>query len=378
MTTAAAVPSGGPLSGLRVLELGGIGPTPHAGMVLADLGADVVRVERPGAPVGSLGPADAQLRHRRWVRADLKQPVDRDRVLSLATVADVLLEGFRPGVAERLGLGPQDCLARNPRLVYGRMTGYGQDGPWAHRAGHDMNYLSLTGALAAIGRPGQRPVPPLNLVGDYGGGSMLLLVGVLAALWERDRSGHGQVVDAAMVDGVSVLAQLVWSMRGVGAWRDEAGVNLLDGGAPFYDTYACADGRHVAVAALEPQFYAALLAGLGIDLATLPAQLDPSGWPELRRRFTEAFATRTRDEWAAVFADVDACVTPVLSWGEAVTHPHMQARGTLTQVDGVVQAAPAPRFSRTATRPPRPPTGGDDSDAVRRDWCETTDEQEGR
>ena len=359
----------GPLAGLRVLELGGIGPTPHAAMALGDLGADVVRVERPGPGVSGLGPHDAQLRHRRWVRADLKRAEQRDLVLSLVDRADVVLEGFRPGVAERLGLGPEVCLGRNPRLVYGRMTGYGQDGPLAQRAGHDLNYLSLTGALAAIARPGERPVPPLNLVGDYGGGSMLLLVGVLAALWERERSGRGQVVDAAMVDGVSMLSQLVWSMRGVGAWQDDAGVNLLDGGAPFYDTYACADGRHVAVAALEPQFYATLLAGLGLDPQTLPPQLDPTSWPELRRRFAEALRTRTRDEWAEVFAGVDACVTPVLTWGEARVHPQLTARATVVEVEGVTQAAPAPRFSRTPPRPPAAPRVADDTDEVLREWA---------
>ena len=359
-------PARGPLDGLRVVELGGIGPAPHAAMVLADLGADVVRVERPGS--SGLGVGDAALRHRRWVPADLKVDADKQTVLRLVAAADVLIEGFRPGVAERLGLGPAECLALNPRLVYGRVTGWGQHGPRAHQAGHDINYVALTGALAAIARPGQRPVPPVNFVGDYGGGSMLLLVGVLAALWERQSSGQGQVVDAAMVDGVSLLAQLVWSMRGVGAWTDRAGVNLLDGGAPFYDTYRCADGRDVAVGALEPQFYSALLAGLGIEEDGLPAQLDPAGWPLLRRRLTEAFASRSRDEWMAVFGGVDACVSPVLDWGEAPLDEHLTARGTLPVVDGVVHAAPAPRFSRSALRPPAPPRPADDTAAVLADW----------
>jgi len=363
---------GGPLAGLRVVELAGIGPGPHAAMVLADLGADVVRVERPGT-AGSLGADSVTLRGRRWVRADLKDDADRAVVLRLVEHADVLVEGFRPGVAERLGVGPQVCLHRNPRLVYARMTGWGQDGPLALRAGHDLNYLSMVGALAAIGRPPAPPPPPLNLVADYGGGSMLLLVGILAALWERERSGSGQLVDAAMVDGVSLLSQLVWSMRSVGGWADERSTNLLDGGAPFYDTYACADGRYVAVAALEPQFYAALVATLGMAQEALPAQLDASGWPELRRRFTEAFATRTRDEWASVFAHVDACVTPVLTWGEAAAHPHLTARGTLLEVDGVTQAAPAPRFSRTPAHPPRPPRTGDDTGQVVGDWCGDSD-----
>ena len=359
----------GPLAGVRVLELAGIGPGPHAAMVLADLGADVVRVERPGPPAG-IGFGDVTLRGRRWVRADLKQPDDLERVLRLVEAADVLVEGFRPGVAERLGVGPQVCLDRNPRLVYGRMTGWGQDGPRARQAGHDLNYLSLTGALAAIGRPGSPPSPPANLVADHGGGSMLLLVGVLAALVERERSGQGQVVDAAMVDGVSLISQLVWAMRGASAWSDERGTNLLDGGAPFYDCYACADGRFIAVASLEPPFYALLLAGLGVDDESLPAQYDMSGWPTLRRRFTEVIAQRTRDEWAEVFAGTDACVTPVLTWAEAASDEHLAHRGTLASRDGVVQAAPAPRFSRSSTAWPDPPHAGDDTDAVLADWTD--------
>ncbi len=357
----------GPLTGIKVVELAGIGPGPHAAMVLADLGAEVVRVERPG-PVGGLGADDPTLRGRRWVRADLKHTDDRETVLALVAVADVLVEGFRPGVAERLGVGPQECLRRNPRLVYARMTGWGQDGPMAPRAGHDLNYLSLTGALGAMGRPDAPPPPPLNLVADYGGGSMLLLVGVLAALVERDRSGAGQVVDAAMVDGVSLLSQLVWAMRGIGAWSADRGANLLDGGAPFYDCYACADGRFVAVAPLEPQFYAALLHGLGLDSADLPAQYDASGWPRLRQAFTEAFAARTRDEWTEVFAGTDACVTPVLTWDEAEADAHLRARGTLVDIGGTVQAAPAPRFSRSVPLPPHAPSAIDETDAVLADW----------
>ena len=258
--------------------------------------------------------------------ADLKDPAGREAVLRLVEHADVLLEGYRPGVAERLGVGPADCHARNPRLVYGRMTGWGQDGPMADRAGHDINYISLTGALHAIGRAGERPVPPLNLVGDFGGGSMLLVVGVLAALWEAQRSGEGQVVDAAMVDGSSLLVQMVWGFLAQKIWTDERGVNLLDGHAPFYDTYTCADGGHVAVGALEPQFYAALLAGLGLADADLPHQLDRDRWPAVKARFAEVFASRTRDEWAEVFAGTDACVTPVLAFGEVADHPHIAAR----------------------------------------------------
>ncbi|MBO0873017.1 MAG: CoA transferase [Pseudonocardia sp.] len=358
----------GPLTGLRVVELAGIGPGPHAAMILADLGADVVRVERPHGSLRLGDGRDHLLRGRRSIAADLKSPAGRVTVLRLVERADVLLEGLRPGVTERLGVGPDDCAARNPRLVYARMTGWGQDGPMAPRAGHDINYISLTGALHAIG-PAERPAAPLNLVGDFGGGSMLLVVGILAALWERERSGQGQVVDAAMVDGASLLAQMVWSFLAQGGWRDEREANLLDGGAPFYRTYACADGGWVAVGALEPQFYAELLRGLGLDGADLPAQMDRSGWPTLRARFTAAFASKPRDEWAAVFADMDACVTPVLSFAEVPDHPHIRARDTVIDVNGAPQAAPAPRFSRTpAGRPGAPSVPGADTDAVLADW----------
>jgi alpha-methylacyl-CoA racemase len=360
----------GPLSGLKVVELAGIGPGPHAAMVLADMGADVARVERPSGSLNIAGgKPDQLLRGRRSVSADLKTDEGRELVLRLAAKADVLLEGLRPGVTERLGVGPEDCHARNPGLIYGRMTGWGQDGPLAPRAGHDINYISLTGSLHAIGRSGERPVPPLNLVGDFGGGSMFLVAGVLAALWERERSGEGQVVDAAMVDGASVLSQMMWSYRGTGSWTDERDANLLDGAAPFYDTYTCADGRWVAVGALESQFYAELLAGLGLDGEDLPAQLDRSGWPRLRERFTEIFRTRTRDEWAKIFESRDACVTPVLSFGEAGEHPHVAGRGTLFTQDGVQQPAPAPRFSRTTSDiPTPPPSRGADTESVLDDW----------
>ncbi|ROO84491.1 alpha-methylacyl-CoA racemase [Actinocorallia herbida] len=360
----------GPLTGLRVVELAGIGPGPHAAMILADLGADVVRVERPQGTLDLTGGGpDHLLRGRRSVAADLKTAEGRALVLRLVARADVLVEGFRPGVAERLGIGPEDCRAVNPRLVYGRMTGWGQDGPLAQRAGHDINYLSLTGALHAIGRAGERPVPPLNLVGDFGGGSMFLLVGLLSALWERERSGAGQVVDAAMVDGAGVLAQMMWAMLGQGTWSPERGANLLDGAAPFYDTYECADGRYVAVGAIEPQFYRALLAGLGLDSAELPDQNDRSAWPLLRERFTAAFAAAPRDHWAKVFADTDACVTPVLDWAEAPEHPHLTAREAFVRIGGVRQPAPAPRFSRTAPgTPAAPPVQGADTAAVLADW----------
>ena len=359
----------GPLHGLKVVELGGIGPGPHAAMILADLGAEVVRVDRPGGlRLGDESLPDPTLRGRRRVAADLKDPVGRETVLRLVERADVLLEGYRPGVTERLGVGPEDCHARNPRLVYARMTGWGQDGPMAQRAGHDINYISLTGALHAIGRAGERPVPPLNLVGDFGGGSMLLVIGVLGALWETQRSGQGQVVDAAMIDGVSVLSQMFWGFLAHKIWVDEPASNLLDGAAPFYDTYTCADGKHVAVGALEPQFYAALLAGLGLADADLPGPGDRERWPELRERFVAVFATRTRDEWAAVFADVDACVTPVLAFGEVAAHPHVAARGTVVERDGMAQAAPAPRFSRTPAETPDVARAPEPVEAVLADW----------
>ena len=362
----------GPLAGLRVVELAGLGPGPHAAMMLADLGADLVRVDRPPGDrrLGDSDGPDPMLRGRRRVAADLKDPGGRQSVLRLVEHADVLLEGFRPGVAERLGLGPAECLERNPRLVYARVTGWGQDGPLARRAGHDINYIALTGVLHAVGRAGERPVPPLNLVGDFGGGSMMLVVGVLAALWEAQRSGRGQVVDAAMVDGVAVLAQMIWSLLGQGVWTDEREANLLDGRAPFYDTYTCADGEHVAVGALEPQFFAALVGGLGLDPAEVPAQYDRNRWPDLRARFAEAFATRSRDEWAAAFDGTDACVTPVLSFAEAAEHPHLVARSTIVAPGGVRQAAPAPRFSRTPADLRPPPGDHDDAETVLAEWIE--------
>jgi alpha-methylacyl-CoA racemase len=339
-------------------------------MVLADLGADVVRVERPSGGLALGDPRrDPLLRGRRSYAADLKNPADVERVLRLVDAADVLVEGLRPGVCERLGLGPDVCAARNSRLVYARMTGWGQAGPLARRVGHDLNYLGLTGTLAAIGRAGQPPVPPVNLVADFGGGSMLLLVGVLAALHERQTSGRGQVVDAAMVDGVCLISQMLWGLRAQGLWRDERQANLLDGGAPFYDTYACSDGLCVAVAALEPRFYAALLAGLGLAEVDLPPQLDASGWPVLRERFAAVLATRSRAEWVEVFAGTDACVTPVVELAEAAGQEHLAARGTLVEREGVVQAAPAPRFSRTPAAMPGPPRlAGEDTADVERDW----------
>ena len=360
----------GPLHGLKVLELAGIGPGPHAAMILGDLGADVVRVERPqGGLDVTNGKPDNMLRNRRSVSADLKTTEGRSQVLALAAVADVLIEGFRPGTTERLGLGPEDCAEVNPGLIYARMTGWGQDGPLSARAGHDINYISLTGALHAIGDRVGDPTPPLNLVGDFGGGSMFLLVGILSALFERQRSGSGQVVDAAMVDGASVLMQMMWSMRGAGAWTDERGANLLDGGAPFYDTYPCADGKWIAVGAIEPQFYAQLLQGLGLDPAELPEQNDREQWPTLRQHLSDVIATRDRDHWAAVFSGTDACVTPVLAFDEVSAGEHLAYRKTIIEIDGVRQAAPAPRFYRTPSASPRSPRPvGADTGAVLDEW----------
>jgi alpha-methylacyl-CoA racemase len=357
---------------LRVVELGGIGPAPHAAMIMADLGADVVRVDRPGAfnfPIPP-GVRDPMLRGRRSVAFDLKLPGERAELMRLIAVADVLIEGYRPGAAERLGVGPDACLAVNPALVYARMTGWGQQGPRAQQAGHDINYIALSGALHAVGRSGERPVPPLNLIGDFGGGSMLVLVGILSALFERNASGQGQVVDAAMVDGAALLTQLIWSWRGVGAWSDERGANLLDGGAPFYDTYECGDGRYVAVGAIEPAFFAALADGLGWTLAADYNHLDRAEWPQLRSRLTEAFRTRSRDEWAEIFAGSDACVSPILTFAEAPGDAHITARETLIELEGIVQPAPAPRFSRTVPARPTPaPEPGVHTAEVLAEWC---------
>jgi alpha-methylacyl-CoA racemase len=356
----------GPLDGIRVIEIASLAPAPFGCMILSDLGAEVVRVERTEACApGAAAPVDPLVRGRRSVGINLKDPAGIALLLRLAVGADVLVEGFRPGVAERLGFGPDTCAAVNPRLVYGRMTGWGQDGLLAPTAGHDIDYIAVSGALSLIGRAGERPVPPVNLLGDFGGGGMLLALGVLAALVERERSGLGQVVDAAMVDGSALLTAFVYGLRAAGAWQDRRGVNLLDTGAPFYDTYETADGGYVAVGALEPRFYAELLAGLGLSDAGLPGQHDRAGWPVLRARFAEVFATRTRDEWAAAFAGSDGCVAPVLGPAEAPGHPHNLARGTFADVAGVVQPAPAPRFSRSAAQAPSAPhRPGADTDAV--------------
>lgn len=335
----------GPLEGIRVIELAGIGPGPFAAQLLARMGAEVITVRRSSGfdPVAGVS---AQPRAR-VVELDLKDPLGRKALLELLDGADVLLEAFRAGVLERLGLGPQVCLERNPRLVYARLTGWGQDGPLARTAGHDINYIALTGALASFARAGQPPTPPVNFVGDFAGGSMFLVFGVLAALLERTRSGLGQVVDAAMIDGVASIMGFVYELRSLGMWGGGPGENLLDTGAPFYDTYRCADGRYVAVGCLEPQFYAAFLAGLGLSAAELPAQYDTARWPELRVRFASVIETKPMAQWAALFEGTDACVTPVLTLDEAPLHPHNAARATYHQGPSGWLPSPAPRFSRT-------------------------------
>ena len=363
--------SGGPLAGVRVIELGGIGPGPHAGMMLADLGADVVRVRRPGgvaiasaAKPGEAGrhqagvampPENRDLLHRGKRIVDLDVKSHPQALLELAGRADVLLDCFRPGTCERLGIGPEDCAAVNPRLIFARITGWGQHGPVAQTAGHDINYLSQTGALSALGYRDRPPMPPLNLVADFGGGSMLVLLGIAVALYERERSGKGQVIDAAMVDGVSLLAQMMWTMKSTGALRDERESFLLDGGAPFYRCYETSDGKYMAVGAIEPQFFAALLTGLGLSPDEVPSQLDIGLYQRMYDAFATRFASRTRDEWAEIFAGTDACVTPVLTWSEAATNDHLKARSTVIDAHGVEQAAPAPRFSRTPAGPVGPP-----------------------
>ncbi|MBO0867040.1 MAG: CoA transferase [Micromonosporaceae bacterium] len=355
---------------MRVVELGGIGPAPFCAMLLADLGADVVRVQRSGPPTIPGAPPETGLlnRGKRSVLVDLKQPAGVELVLRLAGRADVLIEGYRPGVAERLGVGPDECLARNPRLVYGRVTGWGQTGPLAQTAGHDLTYLALTGVLHAIG-PADRPAVPLNLLGDFAGGSLYLAVGILAALRQVERTGRGQVVDAAIVDGVAHLATLVYDLLGAGMWEDRRQANLLDGGAPFYDVYTTLDGGQMAVGSLEPPFFVTLLHLLDLDPGLAEEQYDPRRWPVLRERIAAAFATRTRAEWTEVFAGTDACVAPVLSLHEAPQHPHLAARGTYSTVDGVPRPNPAPRFSVTPPGPPGPSAAsGQHTAEVLADW----------
>ncbi len=358
----------GPLHGLRVIELASIGPGPMCAMLLADLGADVVRIDRTeasGLGVAMAPQHDVNARNRRSVALDLKQPAGRDAALQLIAGADVLIEGWRPGVAERLGLGPADCHVRNAGLVYGRMTGFGQTGPLAQAAGHDLNYIALTGALHAIGPAGGKPVPPLNLVGDYGGGALYLAFGVMAALYERQRSGRGQVVDAAMVDGAASLMSIFYGLHAGGSWGAPRGENLLDGGAPFYDTYATSDGRHVALAALEPKFFAELATRIGLDARFVQRQYDRRLWPEMRSAIAAIIATRSRDDWCAALEGSDACFAPVLSMDEAPLHRHAREREAFVTLDGVVQPGPAPRFDRSRPAPPRSaPTLGQHTDAV--------------
>ena len=370
----------GPLLGVRVIEIAGIGPGPFAAMMLADMGADVVRIDRAEKVTGgdpASPPIDLLGRGRRSVGVDLKHAEGAEVVLRLVEQADVLIEGFRPGVMERLGVGPEECMARNPRLVYGRMTGWGQDGPYAEASGHDINYIALAGALDPIGRAGERPVPPLNLIGDFGGGGMLMAYGVACALLERDRSGQGQVIDAAMVDGSAVLTTFIHSLRAIGLWQDERGTNLLDTGAHFYDVYETADHRYVSVGSIETQFYAELLRLTGLEGEELPAQMDRTQWPTLKERVAAVFRTKTRDEWCALMERTDVCFAPVLSMAEAPDHPHNRQRQTFVDVAGIPQPAPAPRFGRTPGAIGRPPPHfGQHTDDILAEWGFTADERE--
>jgi alpha-methylacyl-CoA racemase len=364
----------GVLSGIRVVEFEAIGPAPFGTMLLADMGADVVRIDRP-QKASDLGPklegkrADITGRNRRSVTLDLKRPDSVAAALELIERADVVIEGFRPGTMERLGLGPDIAFKRNPRLVYARMTGWGQTGPMADRAGHDLNYIALSGVLSSIGLAGGRPVPPLNLVGDYGGGGMLLAMGVLAALVNVQRGGAGQVVDAAMTEGAAQLGSVIWGLLAGGHWKEQRGSNLLDGGAPWYDTYETRDGQYMAIGPIESRFYAQMLEILGLSNADLPNQHDRAGWPRLREAFTAAFLGRTREQWVAAFEGSDACVAPVLGLVEAARHPHGVARGSFIEVDGVVQPVPAPRFLGTPSAQPQPaPERGEHGGDALRDW----------
>jgi alpha-methylacyl-CoA racemase len=348
----------GPLAGVTVIEIAGIGPGPFCGMMLADMGAEVIRVDRADNVRGGdpdLPPADLLNRGRRSIGVDLKSPEGIEVVLELVEKADALIEGFRAGVAERLGIGPDECLARNPRLVYGRMTGWGQNGPYARAAGHDINYIALAGALEPIGRRGEAPVPPLNLVGDFGGGGMLLAFGVVCGVVEAQRSGQGQVIDAAMVDGAAALMTMTHAFRAMGIWDDERGTNMLDTGAHFYDVYETADGKYVSIGSIEPQFYAELLRLTGLEGEDLPWQHDRVQWPALKERMAAVFRTKTRDEWCELMEGTDVCFAPVLSIPEAIEHPHNVHRGTFVEVAGIPQPGPAPRFSRTAPEIAAPP-----------------------
>lgn len=360
---------GGPLAGLRALELGGIGPGPFCGMLLADLGVEVVRIERVDAAPGVAGAEEYEVlnRGRRSLALDLRSGEGQAIALSLAERSDMVFEGFRPGVAERLGVGPEECMARNPQVVYGRMTGWGQDGPLALAAGHDINYIALVGALDAIGIAGGPPVPPLNLLGDFAGGGLFLALGMVSAVWEAGRSGRGQIVDAAIVDGTSALLAMLMGMRSGGQWQGKRGRNLLDGGAHFYGVYECADGRFISVGPIEQQFYDRFLDGLELKDPPGTDRLDPGEWSSLRPRVAEALMAKTRDEWVEVFASLDACVAPVLTLDEAAEHPHNRARGYIGAVDGVMQPGTAPRFNRTEGHGPRRvPKPGEHTDEILR------------
>jgi len=354
----------GPLSGIRIIEVAGIGPGPFTAMMLADMGADVIRVDRAANAMGgdpANPPSDILNRGRRSIAIDLKSPQGVAVLMDLVEHADGLIEGFRPGVAERLGFGPEACFERNPKLVFGRMTGWGQDGPYASSAGHDINYIALAGVLAHLGRAGEKPTPPINLVGDFGGGGMLLAFGMVCALLEAQRSGAGQVVDAAMVDGSATLMTMMWAFTAMGIWSEEKGTNMLDTGAPFYDTFECSDGEYVSIGSIEPQFYAQLLELTGLEQAfsdrgeSLPHQMDKVQWPTMKERLSEIFLTKTRDEWSEIMEGTDVCFAPVLTMSEATRHPHNIARGTFVDVAGIVQPGPAPRFSRTEAVIQRPP-----------------------
>ncbi len=353
----------GPLQGIRIIEFAGIGPGPYCGMMLADHGAEVIRIDRPG---GMQLPNDPLRRNRRSICLDMKHPDALAVARDLCRSADGLIEGYRPGVMERLGLGPDVLLADNPRLVYGRMTGWGQTGPYAHAAGHDINYIALSGVLHTVGRAGERPVPPVNYIGDFGGGGMMLAFGMVSAILHAKSTGTGQVIDCAMTDGSALLSAMTWGFHAMGIWRDQPGVNRLDGGAPYYDTYACADGKFISIGSIEPQFYALLRHHTGLDGdADFDAQDDQAKWPLLKQKLTDLFATRSRDEWCAIMEMTDICFAPVLSLSEAPLHPHNVARETFIDVGGSIMPAPAPRYSATQVAKPRPaPAKGSDNAAL--------------
>lgn len=362
----------GPLAGVKVVEIVGLGAAPFCAMMLSDMGADVIRVDRPGGGeiMKAVAPRfDVMARGRKSIAINLKKPGATEAVLNLVAGADILIEGFRPGVMERMGLGPEACLARNPALVYGRMTGWGQDGPLAKAAGHDINYIALSGVLHTIGKAGEPPLPPMNTIGDFGGGGMLFAFGVMCALHEAKMSGKGQVVDAAMAEGSALLATMNWGLKAAGLWRNERGANVNDGGAHFYGAYECADGHHISIASAEPQFYALLRQKLGLDDEAFNAQNDYLAWPALKERLTEIFKTKTRSQWCELLEGTDVCFAPVLDWNDAPKHPHNVARSMFVEIDGVLQPAPAPRFSRTSPKTPSPPSApGVDTESALKAW----------